>query len=187
MALQIIIGETPVVSKYLDFGFFVRVFYQNNEGLGEISLGMWIGVSYKVGQFISYWILTISGNPISCTKVQRIKESEKHTNTYKVKMKLINNHLTDHITARDKENDITNVPDWNQLSIAEQNPKFDEYFNKVVSNDGVTEANDSNAVKTPDIFDSYIKMEVGLPRGNVGELHHATVKRRALNYDGNLL
>ena len=41
-------------------------------------------------------------------------------------MEVFDKHITECITARDKENDIINVPDWNQLSIDEHNPKFDE-------------------------------------------------------------
>ena len=46
------------------------------------------------------------------------------------------------------------------------------------------EADDNDAVDTPDIFDSYINMEVRLPRVNDGELYHATVKRRAIDDNG---
>ena len=49
------------------------------------------------------------------------------------------------------------------------------------------EAEDNNAVDMPEMFDSYINMEVGLPRGNDGELYHETVKWRAINADGNPL
>ena len=38
-------------------------------------------------------------------------------------------------------------------------------------------------VKTPEIFDSYINIEVGIPRVNYDELCHATVKRRAIDDD----
>ena len=41
-------------------------------------------------------------------------------------MELFDKHLTDYITARDKENDITDVPYWNQLYIDEKNLKFDD-------------------------------------------------------------
>ena len=37
------------------------------------------------------------------------------------------------------------------------------------------------------MFDSYINMEVVIPRGNDGELYHATVKQRAIDDDGKLL
>ena len=70
--LEIITGETPDISKYIDFGFYDWVSYRTNAGLGEESLGKWLGVSHKVGQLMSYWILTISGHVISATTVQRV-------------------------------------------------------------------------------------------------------------------
>ena len=91
-------------------------------------------------------------------------------------MEVLDKHLTDRITARDKEQDITDVPDWIILSIDEYYPKFDEQFKKLIRNYGVIEAEDNNAVDMPEMFDSYINMEVGLPRGNDGELYHETVK-----------
>ena len=81
-ALQIITVETPDISEYLDFGFYDWVPYRTNAGLGELSIGKWIGVSHKVGQIISYWILTVSGRPISCIYVQRLMEGEKETDEY---------------------------------------------------------------------------------------------------------
>ena len=46
--LEIITGETPDISEYLDFGFYDWVTYRTNAGLGELSLGRWLGVSHKV-------------------------------------------------------------------------------------------------------------------------------------------
>lgn len=37
---------------------------------------------------------------------------------------------------------------------------------------------------TPDMFDQYINMEVGLPRGSGDQLFHARVKQRAVDEDG---
>ena len=76
-AIEIVTGETPDISEYLDFSFYDWVIYRTNAGLGESSLGRWIGVSHKVGQQMSYWILTISGHVISCVTVQRLTEDEK--------------------------------------------------------------------------------------------------------------
>ena len=78
-AIEIVTGETPDISEYLYFSFYDWVTYRTNAGLGESSLGRWIGVSHKVGQQMSYWILTISGHVISCVTVQRLTEDEKHT------------------------------------------------------------------------------------------------------------
>ena len=70
--IEIVTGETPDISEYADFRFYVWVLYRSNAGLGEESLGQWLGVSHKVGQLMSYWILTISGHIISATTVQRL-------------------------------------------------------------------------------------------------------------------
>ena len=53
-SLEIIIGETPDISEYLDFGLYDWVTYQTNAGLGELSTGKWIRVSNKFGQIMSY-------------------------------------------------------------------------------------------------------------------------------------
>ena len=49
------------------------------------------------------------------------------------------------------------------------------------------EAGDNTAYEKPDMSDSYINMEVGLPRGNDGEIYHAMVKRRVIDDYGNPL
>ena len=65
-------GDTQDIRKYFDFIFYDWVAYRDNMGLGETLLGIWSGVSHKIGKWISYWIKTVSGNGISCTNVQRI-------------------------------------------------------------------------------------------------------------------
>ena len=37
--IEIITGETPDISEYLDFGFYDWVVYHSNAGLGELSIG----------------------------------------------------------------------------------------------------------------------------------------------------
>ena len=69
-ALEIITVETTDISEYLDFAFYDWVTYRTSAGLGELSIGRWIGVSHKVGEIMSYWILTVSGRPILCMHVQ---------------------------------------------------------------------------------------------------------------------
>ena len=52
--IEYITGETPDISEYLDFMFYDWAIYKPNAGLGEDSLGRWLGVSHKVGQLMSY-------------------------------------------------------------------------------------------------------------------------------------
>jgi hypothetical protein len=62
-------GKTPDVSEYLDFGFYDWVWYKNNTGVGDNMFGCWLGVSHRVGNLMSYWILTNHGRVISRTTV----------------------------------------------------------------------------------------------------------------------
>ena len=71
--------ETPDISEYLDFTFYDWVNYRTNYGLGKLQIVQWIGVSNKVGQMISYWVLMVSGHVISCVTVQRSNDSEIKT------------------------------------------------------------------------------------------------------------
>jgi len=80
------------------------------------------------------------------------------------------------------------TPQWNQLSIVDEDPEFVEEFNRVINDATLPEADELVMREhTPDAFDDYINMELGLPRGDDGELVHAIVKRRKLDDNGNLI
>ena len=184
--LEIITGETPDISEYLDFAFYDWAKYRTNAGLGETSLGRWLGVSHKVGQLMSYWILTLSGHVISCTTVQRLTNAEKETREWKQRM----NDFDEKINVRLQDDKFSiakpdSVPKWNQLSTTEIDNEFVEEFNNVISDNSIKNADDYEDTYTPDTMDSYLNMELGLPRGPDGELQHAVVKRRRLGENGN--
>ena len=81
-----ITGKTPDISEYLHFGFYDWVVFRQNAGVGKSEIGRWLGVSHKVGQLMSYWILPISGIPISCVTVQRLTNLEQQTDEWKGRM-----------------------------------------------------------------------------------------------------
>ena len=68
--MEEITGETPDISEYLDFGFYDWIWYKDNAGLGENKIGRWLGIAHRVGNLMSYWILTPTGHVISRTTVQ---------------------------------------------------------------------------------------------------------------------
>ena len=74
--LEKITGETEDISDYLDYGFYDRVWFHENSGLGEQGLGRWFGFSYRTGGAMSYWILKANGYVVSRTTVQRITNME---------------------------------------------------------------------------------------------------------------
>ena len=55
-------GDTVDISEYLDFGFYDRVWYFPNAGLGPRLPGRWLGVSHRVGLMMTYWILNEKGS-----------------------------------------------------------------------------------------------------------------------------
>ena len=52
--LENITGETEDISDYLDFGFYDRVWFHENSGLGERGLGCGLGVSHHTGGAMPY-------------------------------------------------------------------------------------------------------------------------------------
>ena len=63
--VEVLTGETPDISKYLDFGFYDRMWYKENAGIGKTKLARFLGVSHEVGSLMSYWILPASTIPVS--------------------------------------------------------------------------------------------------------------------------
>ena len=177
-----ITGETPDISEYLDFGFYNWVTFRTNAGLGEPSLGRWLGVSHKIGQLMSYWILPESAKPISCVTVQRLTDAERATDEYKQLMSSYTTNVTKAISIADETaSHPDDVPDWNRLSIDESDPQFRKDFQDIINDPGIPD------VDTPQesfVNDEYLNTEFGLPRGPNETPEFATVKRRAVDVDG---
>ena len=161
--LESITGDTPDISEYVDFGFYDWVTYRPNAGLGENSIGRWLGVSHKIGQLLSYWILTVSGRVISCTTVQRLSELEQSTDDWKDRMKSYDTEVKKRLQAQgqDISHKVVNINEWNRLSTESIDQEFIDEFNKVISDNTLPEIEDTSQHSNE--TDEYISMEVGLP------------------------
>ena len=53
-----------------------------NNDLGQPEIGRWLGVLYRVGNLMTYWILPEYGIVISCTTVQRITNLKNKREEY---------------------------------------------------------------------------------------------------------
>ena len=78
--LEALTVEMSDISQYLYSGFYDIVWFKEDAVLGETKLGRFIGVSHHVGSLMSYWVLPVSGIPISITTVQRVTNLESDTN-----------------------------------------------------------------------------------------------------------
>ena len=105
--LELISGETPDISEYLDFGFYERVWFREHAGLGPTKLGRFLGVSGSVGSLMSYWVLPSSGIPESRTTVSRVTQLEAQTEANKERFKVYD----EKIMKRFKETRLSSVGD----------------------------------------------------------------------------
>lgn len=193
--LEIITGDTPDISEYLDFGIYDWVLFKENAGFGETKLGRMLGISHRVGQMMSYWILPISCTVISCTTVQRLTLLDQQQDVYKERCKHFDTTIKERL--RDANNVIVleeaNQPyDWDNYDFSQDQDFLSEYGKPlVVSDPSIAEADALEQplpkpppTPTPDAFDNYLHMEIALPRGVDESMQFARVKRRKIDDDG---
>ena len=77
------IDETVDISKYLDFGFYDKVWFKDNAGLSPNEPGRWLCISHRTGRLICYHILTQTGKVISRSTAQRVMNIELSTDEVK--------------------------------------------------------------------------------------------------------
>jgi len=77
--LEILTGDTPDISEWIDFTFFDLVWYHvaaNDTTTANRRLGRWLGISHRVGSDMCYWILTEAGKVLSSTTVQHVTSAD---------------------------------------------------------------------------------------------------------------
>ena len=188
--LEIITGETPDISEYMDFEFYDWVTYRNNGGLGEVQLGRWIGVSHRVGRLMSYWILPESGIPISATTVQRLTNDERSTDEvqrrmdeYEVSLKRVFETQSADITSQLRDVETNKIIDHE-----DEDPEFYREFTRVIDDATLAHADD-NSMGGPNHVteigpDNYVGMELALPRGDGEGMLRAHVTKRMRDEEG---
>ena len=75
--IEIVTGETPDISEFIDFEFYDRVWYYDQkkievDGSGRRLAQEWLGVAHRVGSDLCYWLLLDSGKVIARTTVQHV-------------------------------------------------------------------------------------------------------------------
>ena len=72
-------GETVDISKYLDFGFYEKVWFKDNADLYPIEPGKWLVISNRTGRFICCHILTQTGKFIYRSTIHRVTNIDLST------------------------------------------------------------------------------------------------------------
>ena len=183
--LEIITGDTPDISEYLDFDFYDWVIFRSNAGLGEAELGKWLGVSHRVGRLMSYWILPLSGIPVSATTVQRLTNDERNTDEMKSRMQQYEEKLAKlfETQSADVTRGLRHVDSDKIIDPDNEDPAFFAEFSRVIDDATLRHADDVANVEVTS--DQYVGMELTLSRGGEGEAMHAKVKKRVRDEEGN--
>jgi hypothetical protein len=144
---------------------FTTVVYRDNAGLSELKIGRWLGVSHNVGSMMTFYVLTQTGQVVSRSSVERVKEIEKGTDEMKKKLDEFDADIKrrmkfDHLgTDGDKPSPEmwTDLIDWD--------PDFREELFRVYQDVGIREA---DAKPTSEIADRFLKIKLALPRDGEG-------------------
>jgi len=184
--LEIITGDTPDISEYMDFDFYDWVLYRSNAGLGEVEVARWIGVSHRIGRLMSYWLLPGSGIPISATTVQRMTNDEKSTDEMKKRMERYEERLRILFEAQsaDLTTTLRDVHSRYVIDPENEDPEFYSDFTRVINDAQLKHADKGYVRETEVTSDPYVGMEMAMPRGTDGERLHATVRKRVRDQEG---
>ena len=130
----------------MEFTFYDRFTYHPNSGLGELSIGQWLGVSHKVREAMSYWILPVSIIVILCTTVQRLMLSDMATYEWKSRMSEYDTKIAESIDVNNSDltKQAQGIDRWNKLSTPDKDPEFLEEFNTVISESSIPDGPDDN-------------------------------------------
>lgn len=174
--IEILTGETPDITEYLDFGPYDWVTYKQNAGLDEPKIGRWLGISHRVGPLMSYWILPESGIPISCTTVQPLSFLDQDTTHIKTLMEQYNQKIHSKFETQPNvpKKDLQYMDPQHGLHNLDDDPDFFNEFSKVINDESIPEEDGA----ADDSFDPYIRMELSLPRGEDGAGVNAQVVER---------
>ena len=182
--LEIITGDTPDISEFLDFGFYDWCWYSNAFGIAETKLGRWLGVSHRVGSLMSYWLLTDKCKVISRTMVQRVTNLEMQEDVNKSQAQAFDQAICERIN--DSIHYIIdggkNEPkDWT-THLLDTDDDFQDEFNNVISHPEVKEADESFMPEA--MGDTYVNMELALPQGDTLDPQYARVTKRLRDANG---
>ena len=124
--IEFVTGDIPNISQLLDFAFYDKCWYKENDGLGKTPIEKWLGGSQRIGPLMSYWILTVQWTVISRTTVQCITHLENQTAENKERFRLFD--LSIHELFKDEiiviEGAKPNPASWGEIIGYE--PDFEE-------------------------------------------------------------
>ena len=136
---------------------------------------------------MSYYILPISCQVISCVTVQRLTRAEQTLRVNQVRMNEFDQHENKALDPKSMDYNtlLTNAPPWNRLSLNNEDNDFLDDFNRTINDYSIAEADDfdDDGNHSP-TQDNYLHMQLSLPHGKEDELMYGYVKRQVVDING---
>jgi hypothetical protein len=180
--IERVTGETVDISEYIDMSFYDWVHFVEGERLEAPQIGRWLGIATNHGGYMIYYVLKANGQVLPRTTVSRVTNLEQQTTevedsmaefTKSVEARLNDANFTIDIGAK------TEPEDWS-LTSYENDEDWIAEFNAVVADETVPEEEGTYDIST----DTYVNMEITLPRNIDGSPMVGRVTKRAKNDDG---
>ena len=77
--MKLLLGTPPVdITEWLEYDFYQPVWFYSPAAFPAEKqlLSRWLGVAHRVGQALCYWMLSVSGVPITRSTVQPISKDD---------------------------------------------------------------------------------------------------------------
>ena len=167
-------GETANITHLCEFGWYDRVYFRDNAVTypnDRWVLGRWLGPSTDIGPALCAKILNKNGRCVYRSSYRHLTEDDQNSPEEKKKREsydqMIHSKLGSPASTQEFEEDYS-TPEY---ELCEDD-----------DGDGVPHAKECKDEPTPLTYDTYIRAEVVLPKGNV--VVFGTVKSRVKDFEG---
>ena len=170
---EIISGNTPDISEFLEYEWYQPVWYYEPSTFPEQEkhLARWIGIAHRVGQAMCYWLLPKSGIPIARTTIQAISEMELSQDNIKEQLKDYDEVIRQKLST---ENDLSPY-----IQLYREDCEDD-----LIDDKELPESKEVDSIE-PDMYDELLMTQPMLIRD--GRMERATIIGRKRDNDGNLI
>ena len=99
--LEIVTGETPDISEWVDFEFYDRVWFYDHKKIEMDSTGRrlarWLGIAHRVGSDLCYWLLLPNGKVLARTTVQHVTREDFLNEDVKMQVNQFDEQIEDRL------------------------------------------------------------------------------------------
>ena len=187
---EMITGETPDISEWLDFSFYDQVWCYEHKKIEMDSTGKrlarWLGVAHRVGSDLCYWLLTSNGNVIARTTVQHVTREDFLDEATRVQIAQFDQGVNDRLN--DDNHQITNsgagtffIDDDNDATLENSSAPSDSDYA-----DMIQDAKPDRDDVSEEMFDKYIGAELIVGNGH-GDGRFGRVTKRVKGLYGEAL